>query len=206
MPSQKVFVYLAELPDRGDFISLSPKERDEEVKCTRGELIKRQKYFAWKLLEYALNNAYGLTMEECAPYKNDLGKWCSRKCEFSISHSKRAIAVAISDKPVGIDVEWLCLRHSDRLFEKVITKEEKLYFDTLSESDKIHFFINEWTKREAAYKLAPSADNSILTIDVQSVNFFTDSKVIAGDNYIYSIATESEADISFSFLVNEYIP
>ena len=68
---------------------------------------------------------------------------------FSISHCKEAIAVAVADRPVGIDVETLRMP-SEALAEKVMDKGEKLRFD-ISDTPE-DFFTALWTAKEAVMK------------------------------------------------------
>jgi len=69
---------------------------------------------------------------------------------FSISHTKNAILVAISDKPIGVDVERF--RHpSDGLLEKTMNADEQAMIAAASSQDAM--FTALWTKKEAVLKL-----------------------------------------------------
>ena len=68
---------------------------------------------------------------------------------FSISHCKEAIAVAVADRPVGIDVETLRMP-SEALAERVMDEGEKLRFD-ISDTPE-DFFTALWTAKEAVMK------------------------------------------------------
>ena len=65
---------------------------------------------------------------------------------FSISHCKSAVAVAIDDKEVGIDIEEIS-RYKESLVEYTMNEEEKRF------ADKKDKFIEIWTQKEAVFKL-----------------------------------------------------
>ena len=65
---------------------------------------------------------------------------------FSISHCKSAVAVAIDDKEVGIDIEEIS-RYKESLVEYTMNEEEKRF------ADKKDKFMEIWTKKEAVFKL-----------------------------------------------------
>ena len=71
-----------------------------------------QKYYAWKLLEHGIKNTLNLTLEEADFTLSENGIWESSFCKISISHCKNLVAVAISDKNVGLDIE-----NTDRNFK-----------------------------------------------------------------------------------------
>ncbi|MGN0235290.1 MAG: 4'-phosphopantetheinyl transferase family protein [Paludibacteraceae bacterium] len=68
---------------------------------------------------------------------------------FSISHCKQAIAVAVADKPVGIDIETI--RHpSEALIEKTMNNQERLRIAAADKPDEV--FTALWTRKEAVLK------------------------------------------------------
>lgn len=70
--------------------------------------------------------------------------------EFSLSHSGSYVAVAISNKPVGIDIQKIDevnLKIRKFIFTE---KDEKEYQNS---EDKLMTFYKKWTRKEAQYKL-----------------------------------------------------
>ena len=68
---------------------------------------------------------------------------------FSISHCKQAIAVAVSNTPVGIDIETL--RHpSESLIEKTMNEQEQEQIAAADSMDEM--FTALWTRKEAVLK------------------------------------------------------
>ena len=69
---------------------------------------------------------------------------------FSISHCKRGIAVAISENPIGIDIEAI-RTFSPELMRKTMNEDEQLRI-TSSAIPEVEF-IRFWTQKEALLKL-----------------------------------------------------
>lgn len=69
---------------------------------------------------------------------------------FNISHCRNAIAVAVSDKPVGIDVEEF--RHfNPGLLDKTMNTDEKA--EIMASQVPEETFCRFWTRKEAVFKL-----------------------------------------------------
>ena len=98
-------VYLAPVP--ADLVpgTLASPERSRELAETRNPALLRQRYLVWKVLEYAADRSFGLKAEELHFRKNLRGRWSCEKMEFSLSHTDGMVAVAVSNSPVGVDVE-----------------------------------------------------------------------------------------------------
>ena len=106
---------------------------------------------SYLLLQDLLREHYGIEGDLVFSY-NEHGKPMLKEVSnihFSISHCKEAIAVAVADRPVGIDVETLRMP-SEALAEKVMDKGEKLRFD-ISDTPE-DFFTAIWTAKEAVMK------------------------------------------------------
>ena len=69
---------------------------------------------------------------------------------FSISHCKRGIAVAVSENPIGIDIEAI-RTFSPELMRKTMNEDEQLRI-TSSAIPELEF-IRFWTQKEALLKL-----------------------------------------------------
>lgn len=78
---------------------------------------------------------------------------------FNISHCKKAVAVAVSDEPVGIDVECTG-RMKDSLARHVLCDEE--YAFVMAAADPDLEFTSLWTRKEALVKLTGEGLNDDL--------------------------------------------
>ena len=93
--------------------------------------------------------------------------------DFSISHCKNAIAVALSERPVGVDVE--SFRHAEEpLLKRTMNPEEQT--QVREAEDPAEAFTRLWTCKEAVLKLHGTGlvDNlhSVLT-DIENIQLQT---------------------------------
>ena len=108
---------------------------------------------------------------------------------FSLSHCKEAIAVTISDKPIGIDVESI-RPAKEELIARVMSEGERRELSELSGEQKDRMFTRLWTRKEAIVKaqgtgiLSFEQLQGILSRETVDINVQTFEK----EKYIYSIA------------------
>ena len=116
-------------------------------------------------------NEHGKPYVEGAPY-------------FSISHCKTAIAVAIDDRPIGIDIE--SIRHADEdLIERTMNEQERLAISELGMRE----FTRLWTQKEAIVKLEGTGIESFEQLrSIRTQNTEYRIQTFENENYIYSIA------------------
>jgi len=71
---------------------------------------------------------------------------------FSISHTKRHVFCALSDKPIGIDAEELDRNIALRLSDKILSPEEHIQYKAAA--DQRLALLTFWVLKEAAAKCA----------------------------------------------------
>ena len=76
---------------------------------------------------------------------NEFGKPISRDKEFNVSHSKCYVAIAISDKPVGLDIEYL-RPHKEALKKMITSEKEEQAIESIED------FFKVWTSKESLVK------------------------------------------------------
>ena len=99
---------------------------------------------AWNLL-YRMLTENGLPVGTAAFTKEGKPYFTDADVCFSISHTKGVCAVAVSDRPVGVDIERRGRTYSPRAIEKALTEKEKAAYD----GD----FTRIWGRKEAAAKM-----------------------------------------------------
>jgi len=119
--------------------------------------------------------------------KNEHGKPFLKdypEVHFNISHCKNGIAVAVSDQPVGIDIESYH-QVSDSLICYTMNEEEQRIIK--ESDDPVRTFTEYWTKKEAVFKLRGTGIthdlHGLLQGDEQVETFVNREK-----EYAYSIA------------------
>ena len=105
---------------------------------------------------------------------------------FSISHCKRGIAVAVSENPIGIDIEAIRTFSPD-LMRKTMNEDEQLRI-TSSAIPEVEF-IRFWTQKEALLKLQGTGIISDLHhVLTHSQNVFWTEITHQSPDYICTIA------------------
>ena len=109
---------------------------------------------------------------------------------FSLSHSKRGIAVAISDEPIGIDIEAI-RPLSEGLVQKAMNPQEQAQI--AAAANPAQEFIRLWTRKEAYVKMQGTgiiSDMHKILCDMLPVNWM---EVIREDKgYICTIVEKNE--------------
>ena len=107
---------------------------------------------------------------------------------FSISHCKHAIAVAISEKPIGIDIEHIRAAKPE-LVERTMNEQEQNEIWTAASPDIA--FTRLWTQKEAVLKMQGTGIFSIdgmknTLVALEHVDLQT--KVHIDKQYAYTLA------------------
>ena len=86
------------------YLSQRPNEIPEnEHETVQGDGDARSEYIK-RMLEYALMRSFGYKPDELVFSKGKNGKWLCDKCFFNISRSGDYVAVAVSNREVGINI------------------------------------------------------------------------------------------------------
>ena len=132
---------------------------------------RKRSVLAFVLLQHALREEYGITEIPEFVY-NEFGKpsFSNLPIHFSLSHCKDAVACAVSDHNIGIDVESIVPYNPD-VARRVCTATELEMLDQ-SENKDVDF-IKLWTMKEAISKyegMGLSLPFSEIATDRYSVN------------------------------------
>lgn len=115
---------------------------DDKKRTVAGEALARRAISEW----------CNVPEESICFKKHQNGKpfVCGLNAEFNISHSGDMVVCAVSDKPVGIDIERI--RQVNLNLAKRICTEEELNYIFSSESEQSMRFFKIWTTKEAYAK------------------------------------------------------
>lgn len=148
---------------------------------------------SYMMLSSLLNDVFGVEGFRMAvgahgkPYLED-----HSHIHFNISHCRNAIAVAVSDAPVGIDVE--SFRHfGDGLLDKTMNDSEKA--EILASGEPRETFAAYWTRKEAVFKLIGTGITDNLH-NILTDKTMTDTIVNREKGYAASVAVFSEDGLS----------
>lgn len=182
-------VYVAEIPQDTPLSTVYPPARDEEIKACGSQKVQREKYYAWKLLEYAAERTFGKKLKKIDFSKTENGKWECKEFAFSLSHSKNAVAVALSRKPVGVDIE-LFTPVKEGAAEKILSAAEKTEYEALSNKEREEYLLKKWTQKESIFKRGNEVHFIPAHTETQNEPLRTEQVALAGDTYFLSVASE----------------
>lgn len=146
-------------------LALMEPERRKQVLKLRHEPRKKATVLGEWMAKTILAEMSGTPLEEIHLLRTEKGKpYAEGLPFFSITHSDEYVAVAVSDRPVGIDMERL--RPADpRLAERI-------------GADPTRFF-EEWTAKEAHYKIYGNPDfKSIRYQELSPLHFYQEGYLI----------------------------
>ena len=184
-----VDVYFAKLPDTPPTSPVLCAARQAEIEGTANERLRREKHYVWRLLCYGLEKSLGLCEADLTFTKEEHGAWTVNGAEFSLSHSKNLLAVAVSLSPVGIDAECVA-PHRKEIADKLFTEAEREALDALPADLQERFFITTFTGKEALYKQAKGA-LPLSLLDTTATPLKTGELTVAGNTYLWTLATDT---------------
>ena len=162
---------------------ISEQRREQALKF-KYELGKRLCVLAYQLLKKGLREEYGIAENPAFEY-NEHGKPSivgHPEIFFNMSHCKYAAVCAISDKPVGIDVESI-REYKEGLVNYTMNDEEIREIE--SAENPASAFIRLWTMKEATMKLIGTGiSNDMKTVlDIYKYKYTT----VDRQRYIYTV-------------------
>lgn len=171
-----------------DLRALPPWRRKQAMEYAFDEG-KRNCALAYLLLCRALREEYGIA-DQPTFVIGEHGKPALAKyphIHFNLSHCRTAVVCAVSDSPVGIDIESLERKTSDSLVSYTMNNEEQRQIA----GSGTHTFFRLWTMKEALVKLRgtglqESIPDLLLPANTIDISFTTEERPERG--YVFSIA------------------
>lgn len=106
---------------------------------------------------------------------------------FNLSHCKHAVACALADHPVGIDIEAMG-RYSERLAKYTMNEEECTEIEVAENKDVA--FTRLWTMKEATMKLTGEGiSTNVREVLKHSSNIIYKTQVNLEKGYVVTLAT-----------------
>ncbi len=196
MDKQKTDVYVALLPEGECDEPLYPEERDVLVKNTANPTVRRERYFVWRLLEIAARRSLGLELSEIG-LRREGERWTGELSDISLAHGGGALAVAISGAPVGVDIESLSGdSETARLAARFFSDAERAEYFAAPEEERRAAFLRIWTAKEAIFKSQRSAAFAPSEVDSGASRVYSRTVRLGEEDFILSVATESELTLN----------
>ncbi len=182
-------VWIATFDKRLAIDAVKPDLRNDYILAASDMQLRRQRYAVWRLLDYALHERLGKEADKLCFERQASGKWIctAQNVHFSLSHSDNAAAVAVSDFPVGVDIQRedaFCVNY-DRFARRILSSEEFVYFSDLIKDDQIRYLAQQWTAKESVFKIY--GDGIFLPAEVDGS---TAVRLNAPSGYVAAVATK----------------
>ena len=164
---------------------ISRQRREQAVKF-KHELGQRLCVLAYQLLKQGLSEVYGIEENPVFEY-NEHGKPSiigHPEICFNLSHCKEAAICAISDQPVGVDVESV-RSFNESLVRYTMNEDEIRQIE--SSEDQAVAFIRLWTMKESAMKLIGTGISNDMKHVLQQEGLNFETSVDAQSRFVYSI-------------------
>ena len=169
-----------------EFFSFLDKEKKAEYLSSSNENRKRAILLSQGFAKEKIAEEFSLDRKDVVFSVTASGKpYCKshREIYFSLSHSGNFLALAISDRDVGIDVEKI-REAKESLVNRVCCDNEKKAVFSNSDPDKK--FTEIWTRKEAYLKaLGTGIDRELASIDTTDENLKFTTEI--NDDFIVSV-------------------
>lgn len=178
-------VYFGEVPRGVGVESVGYTPRDEQIAYDT-QPRKDLRQYAWIALtraitEYAETNGCTKPLPRLLPN----GKWVADNCYLSLSHTDGYVAAAVSDLPVGVDIERTNRKLAKGLYDRIVCGKEKALYAALDNTQLLQL----WTAKEAVFKQTDNNDGlTVSQIDTTTHKVQT----TVTEEFVLSVATDCE--------------
>lgn len=179
----KTKVFIKKAPFMFENKTIFCDERKKEIEMCKSEKTKKEKENIWLFLQEIAQRYQKSSISGIKFIKQNTGKWTCDLFDFSLSHSEDYLAIAISDKAVGVDVQKI--KPIDSIKTLILNESESK--ESIDDLELIKIF----SKKEAMFKTLN--EKFFVPKKILVDNFKGQCLVI--DDYVLSIYTEDEVEI-----------
>ncbi len=143
---------ISNLPDpmlNSELLHKLPLNRQQRIHKLKQEKSRKQSMGVGLLLQKVLALYH---MEDSQVFLGEHGKPMIEGLEFNLSHSGSLVVCAVSNAPVGCDVEELRKAPKD-VASRYYSDREQTYLNQISEDDYDKAFFRLWTMKESYVKM-----------------------------------------------------
>ncbi|MBQ7466878.1 MAG: hypothetical protein IJS74_02270 [Clostridia bacterium] len=156
----------------------------EHIKRYKNKQAFNQSFQAWLLLDFVVQKILKKSLKEFKIEFSKRGKPVCKDFYFSISHTEEYVAVALSQKECGIDIEKVSARTKmGGIASSIFGSKENLSSEE---------FYSLWTYGEAAAKMLDIPVCEVKNLDENLIK----KEYIKGDNNIACITCQNDFSLS----------
>ena len=204
-----VKLYVADISNLPDPLSVPgelkklPKERQQRIHHMKQEKSRKQSMGAGLLLQKVLALYH---MQDSQVFVDEHGKPRIEGLEFNLSHSGNLVICAVSEQPVGCDVEEV-RKAPKGVAERYFSCREQEYLSQFAEEEYDRAFFRLWTMKESYVKMTGEGlgvplEVYEIVIEDMGARVIRDGEVqecyvsvVEISGYIISICAESSAHV-----------
>lgn len=180
-------------------------EKKERLSRYRRDSDRKIGIFSEVLARCLISKHFGIDYRAIDIKASPAGKpyiTCLPRCEFNISHTRYAVAAALSEQPVGVDVEKI--RDIDLNVARRAFSDQELAWLNDEPGDRNRRFFEIWTKKEALSKYyGTGLINSLKSYDVtDSFRNERFTSFVTGD-YVLSVCSRLDVQINDYIQISE---
>ncbi len=190
-----IYLPIPEEHDTEIFESLLPylsSEEREKIGKFHFDIDKQLGLYSNVLIRLTACQDLGITNNNILFERNKYGKPYLKNLpsfHYNISHTRNAIVLAVSDNPVGADIERIQKVKLD-IAKRFFTNQEETYI--LNSTNQNQAFFEIWTKKEAYIKyIGKGLSISLNSFSVFDTNISKHINHFLIDNYIISVCRKS---------------
>ncbi len=152
-----------------------------------------QHILAWRLLKYIVNNYTDFNFDKLIVEKNKHSKPYFKDCnlKFNLSHCKGIVVCIISDYNVGIDLEIINKKVSERVLNRCFDKtEQDIINNSINQEEYCINFYRYWTLKECfvkttGYGLSQGLKNCVFYKSGKNNYSIKNNDKVNSDKYIF---------------------
>lgn len=173
-------------------LQLVLKEKQRQIERFYFDIDKKLSLYAELLVRIMACSILGIDNEGIKFDKLEYGKPFIKNYpdfHYSITHTRNAVVVAVSDKPVGVDIERI-RKAEIKIANRFFVSNEQTFINQITDESDIRFF-EVWTKKEAYIKcIGKGLSMPLNTFNVLDEAISQRMISFVKDNYIISVCVE----------------
>ena len=171
-------------------LRLMEQSRKTEVQSIHNPVVRGRTVLGEWMAKTALSEHTGLAVEQIKLERDEYGKPAVKglPLHFNVSHSGKWVVCAVSEKPVGVDIEQIRPLEM-RLAERVCTESDAVYLkEAETEQERLERLYRLWTAKEAYFKWKGTGITNLKSVSFADI--LPHCRQMKEDGYIISIVEE----------------
>ena len=194
-----LYVFVGAIPEGEDIPEVASVLRREYLSRLSNPKRARESAYVWRLLELGVERTLGLSPDGVSYREDASGRWEADGFYTSLSHTSGACAAAISDSPVGVDIELIRQLRAESFPRRTLTESEYSEYEAKDGVGRVEFLVRKWTEKESAFK-AGATDSFIPRSVTSDLPIYSQTLEMSDSRYALSVCSESLDMLSIVYI------